>query len=430
MYSEIVLPNLGFGMEEGRLIAWLKKPGDSVRKGEAVAEIESDKTNVELEAVVDGVLESILIPADQVVPVGTVLARIRTGESAASMPPPPTALVKADTLAGEDKQRISPVAQRLARDHGLDLATVRGSGPDGRVTREDVQVLIDRRTNGKAKVLTAPAVRKLARDHNLDLHAIRGTGKEGRITRADVEALIKPIQTPIVTPPLQSIGEEAGGEVDRHEVPLGNMRQSIARRLTQSMQEMPHFYTSAELDFTDALAALPEDIGLNALILYLAIRALKSQPELNATYDNGHLYHYQHVHLAMAVALPDGLMSPVLKNADDYSLSGLAQRSRDIIKRTRAGKLRVDELNGGTFTVSNLGIVKQIDRFTAIINPPQVAILAIGAAKPRPVVMNGGLHIRTTAHLTLSADHRIVDGLVAARFLEAFDSELQGMTTI
>lgn len=427
MYSDIVLPNLGFGMEEGRLITWLKKPGDSVSKGEAVAEIESDKTNVELEAVVDGVLESILIPADQVVPVGTVLARIRTGEATSSIPTSPPATAKVDTVAGEDKQRISPVAQRLALDHGLDLTAVRGSGPDGRVTREDVQALIDRRTNGKAKVLVAPAVRKLARDHGVDLRAIRGTGREGRITRADVEALIKPIQTSVATSTPQSIGEGAGGEVDRHEVSLSTMRQSIARRLTQSMQEMPHFYTSAELDFTDALAALPEDIGLNALILYLTIQALKTQPELNATYENGRLYHYQHVHLAMAVALPEGLMSPVLKNADDYSLSGLAQRSRDIIKRTRGGKLRMDELNGGTFTVSNLGIVKQIDRFTAIINPPQVAILAIGAAKPRPVVMNGGLHIRTTAHLTLSADHRIVDGLLAARFLEAFDNELKGM---
>jgi pyruvate dehydrogenase E2 component (dihydrolipoamide acetyltransferase) len=221
----------------------------------------------------------------------------------------------------------------------------------------------------------------------------------------------------------------SGDEItaDRYEVPLSAMRQTIARRLTQSMLEMPHFYTSAELDFTDALAALPQGIGLNALILYLTIRALKAQPELNATYENGHLYHYQHVHLAMAVALPNGLMTPVLKSADDYSLSGLAQRSREIVKRTRAGKLRPDELSGGTFTVSNLGIVKQIDHFTAIINPPQVAILAIGAARPRPVVINGGLHIRTTAHLTVSADHRLVDGLVAARFLEAFDDALQAM---
>lgn len=428
MYTDIVLPNLGFGMEEGRLIAWLKQPGDVVRKGEAVAEIESDKTNVELEAVVDGVLESILVSADQVVPVGTVLARIRATEGVTAVPAAISPPLDARG-SGDDKSRISPVAQRLARDFGIDLAAVRGSGPDGRVTREDVQALIDRQSNGGARVLAAPVVRKLARDNGLDLRAIRGTGREGRVTRADVEAALKTAQAVVLSPPLHAMEKGSGDEItaDRYEVPLSAMRQTIARRLTQSMLEMPHFYTSAELDFTDALAALPQGIGLNALILYLTIRALKAQPELNATYENGHLYHYQHVHLAMAVALPNGLMTPVLKSADDYSLSGLAQRSREIVKRTRAGKLRPDELSGGTFTVSNLGIVKQIDHFTAIINPPQVAILAIGAARPRPVVINGGLHIRTTAHLTVSADHRLVDGLVAARFLEAFDDALQAM---
>jgi pyruvate dehydrogenase E2 component (dihydrolipoamide acetyltransferase) len=210
----------------------------------------------------------------------------------------------------------------------------------------------------------------------------------------------------------------------RREIPISNMRQTIAKRLSQSVNEAPHFYTTAELDFTDAIAALPEGIGVNTLVLYLAVKTLLNQPQLNATYENGHLYQYDHVHLAVAVAVKDGLITPVLRHADDYSLSGLANLSRDLIERTRSGKLKPDELGGGTFTVSNLGIVKQIDRFTAIINPPQVAILAVGAAKPRPVVMNGGLHIRTTAHLTLSADHRIIDGMVAARFLEAFDAEL------
>jgi pyruvate dehydrogenase E2 component (dihydrolipoamide acetyltransferase) len=457
VYSDIVLPNLGFGMEEGRLLAWLKQPGDSVRKGEPVAEVESDKASVELEALADGVLDAILVPAEQVVPVGTVLARIRS-DSHAPAPTPlhregeqtsqtPSEASNAEETLEKRGQRVSPVAQRLAREHGLDLATVRGSGPEGRITREDVESVIAPAGNGNGRPMAAPAVRKLARDNGIDLWMVSGTGAGGRIRREDVEALLSPAQTPpysegtprssreelsspvvgqAVPLPSPLVGEGAGvrGEDGRREIPISTMRQTIARRLTQSVQEAPHFFSSAELDFTDAIAALPGGIGVNALVLYLCVQTLLKQPELNATYENGHLYHYDHVHLSIAVALPNGLMSPVLRRADDYSLNGLAEHSRDLIERTRAGKLKPDELSGGTFTVSNLGIVKQIDRFTAIINPPQVSILAVGAAKPRPVVMNGGLHIRTTAHLTLSADHRIVDGMLAARFLEAFDDEL------
>ncbi len=429
-YSDIVLPNMGFGMEEGQLLAWLKKPGDPVRKGESVAEVESDKATVELEAVVDGILDTILIPPNQLVPVGTVLARIRSADETAVNPDPaPTAtVITPSSLPNVDErsQRISPVAQRLAREHSIDLASVQGSGTNGRITQEDVQAVIDRSTS---KPLTAPAVRKLARDNGLDLSTVAGTGQFGRIRREDVEALLKmqpaPGPAPISVPTVQSTPVQPVTNIDdRHEIPVSNMRQTIARRLSQSANEAPHFYTTAELDFTDAIAALPQGIGVNTLVLYLTIRTLLNQPQLNATYENGHLYHYDHVNLAVAVAVNDGLMTPVLRRADDYSLSGLASLSRDLIERTRLGKFKPDEMGGGTFTVSNLGIVKQIDSFTAIINPPQVAILAVGAAKPRPMIMHGGLHIRTTAHLTLSADHRIIDGMVAARFIEAFDAEL------
>lgn len=439
-YSDIVLPNMGFGMEEGRVLTWLKQPGETVRKGEPVAEIESDKANVELEALADGVLEAVLVAADQVVPVGTVLARIRTG--AAEPQTQPAAPASAPEAAAEDRsQRISPVAMRLAREHGIDLSRIQSRSGDGRITREDVQAVIDQPARVNGKVLAAPAVRKLARDNHVDLTAINGTGKDGRITRADLEAFLseppfviaappaalapsvveRPAALPSLSPSVAASEPQAG----RREITISPMRQTIARRLSQSAQESPHFYTTGELDFTDAAAALPDGVGLNALILYLTTKTLLSLPDLNATYENGRLYQYDHVHLALAVALPNGLMTPVLQRADDYSLSGLADRSRDLIARTRAGKLKPDELSGGTFTVSNLGVVKQVDRFTAIINPPQVGILAVGTAKPRPVVVNGGLHIRTTAHLTLSADHRIIDGMLAARFLELFDQHLQ-----
>jgi len=427
-HADIVLPNLGFGMEEGRVLAWLKSPGDAVRKGEPVAEIESDKATVELEAVVDGVLEAILVPADQAVAVGSVLARIRTGAA----PTETVSTAPAPVASSETTGRASPVAQRLAQEHQIDLNRVQGTGPNGRILREDVEALIHAGTPvtasaAPARPLTAPAVRKLARDHGIDLTQVRGTGGEGRIRREDVQALISvgTSLTPSVVPS-PSVATPPPASEGRREIKLSTMRQAIARRLSQSMQESPHFYTVAELDLTDAVAALPAGIGLNAFLLYCCVAALKAQPDLNATYEDGRLYHYDHVHLAMAVALPEGLLTPVLHRADDYSLSGLADRSRDLTARARAGKLKPDELAGGTFTVSNLGVVKQVERFTAILNPPQVGILAIGAAKPRPVVIDGGLHIRTTAFVTLSADHRIVDGMGAARFLEALDGQVRG----
>lgn len=421
---EVVLPNLGFGMEEGRLIAWLKQPGATLRKGEAIAEIESDKTNVELEAVTDGTLTEILVAADTVVPVGTVLARIRpAGGTETSQP---SSSLKIDQIPAspiEDVQ-VSPLARRMAQEHGIDLVRVQGSGREGRILREDIEALIAHSGNGSShKPLAAPAVRKLARDHGVSLDQVNGTGKEGRITRADVEALIS--MEISLTPAITQVPSYSG---ERTEVSLSQMRKTIARRLSQSVQETPHFYVSGELDFTEALKTLPKEIGINNLLLYLTVKALKDVPELNATYEDGRLYHYPQVNLAVAVALPNGLLTPVLHGADDFSLSGLAHRARDLVSRAREGRLKLDELQDGTFTISNLGVIQQIDHFTAIINPPQVGILAVGAVKERPVVINGGLHIHTTAHLTVSADHRIVDGLVSARFIEAFDKHLQTFT--
>ncbi len=449
--ADVILPNLGFGMEEGRLISWLKAPGDLIHKGEPIAEVEGDKAAVELEAVVDGVLAEILVQADETVAVGTVLAHIRTGaaDAAVAAPLAPSAPAPAAPPTAEaESPRVTPVAQRLAQEHGLDLSRVSGSGPGGRISREDVQAIIDRGAappghNG-SKVLAAPAVRRLARENGIDLATIGGTGFDGHITRADVEAILnapaaqttptaapvapaapapQPTSTPQPAPVAPAAPAPFSGE--RQEIPLSRMRQTIARQLVRSAQEAPHVYVQAQLDLTDALRALPAGVGVNALLLYLTVQTLKDIPDLNATYEDGHLYHYPHVNLAVAVALPDGLITPTLQRADDFSLTGLADRSKDLISRARSNRLKPDEMSGGTFTVSNLGIVGQVERFTAILNPPQVGILAVGAAKERPLVINGGIHVRTTAYFSLSVDHRIIDGLGAARFIEAYDRNLQ-----
>ncbi len=416
MKVDVILPNLGFGMEEGKLIGWLKQPGERIHKGEAIAEIEGDKANVELQAVVDGDLDEILVAPGSTIPVGSVLARIRPAE-AANTPPQSTS----PQAAPAPGQRITPVAQRVASAHGIDVSVIEGTGPRGRILRNDVQSLVAQKHVTSDKVLAAPAVRKLARDRGLDLRGINPTGSQGQITRADVESALnrQPADqalTPVVRP----------DESDkRREVAISPMRRAIARQLSRSAQEAPHFFVTAELDLTDALKKLPQEIGINTLLLYVAVQALHDVPALNATYEDGHLYAYKHVNLAVAVALDQGLITPVLQHADDYSLAGLAERSRELISRARSGKLRQEDLAGGTFTVSNLGMVQQVEQFTAIINPPQVAILAIGAAKDRPLVIDGGLHIRKTTRLTLSVDHRIVDGWGAARYLEAYDTRLQ-----
>ncbi len=285
--ADVVLPNLGFGMEEGRLIAWLKAPGDPIRKGEAIAEVEGDKAAVELEAVVDGVLVDILVQADATVPVGTVLAHIRTGaaEAAPTAPTPapaPSPVPVPAPPADADTPRVSPVAQRLAQENNIDLSRVSGTGPGGRIVREDVQAMIDRgptpaNRNG-SKVLAAPAVRKLARDRGIDLATVGGTGFDGHITRADVEALLSapaaqsapapaasPTPAPIPQPvapapaPVAAATAPAPFSGERQEIPMSRMRQTIARQLVRSAQEAPHVYVQAQLDLTDALRALPQE---------------------------------------------------------------------------------------------------------------------------------------------------------------------------
>jgi pyruvate dehydrogenase E2 component (dihydrolipoamide acetyltransferase) len=462
-----VLPNLGFGMEEGRLLTWRKQPGDRVRKGEVLADVESDKATVELEAVADGILAEVLVPADTVASVGAVLARIDT----AALTDTPAPAASAPLTSPSASQRVTPLARRMADAHGVDLSAVAGTGAGGRISSRDVQGMVQGvqpgaqadqppSTNGAraaGRPLAAPAVRKLARDNGLDLHTIVGTGKSGIITRADVTTALRraavpatvpvtvpavpatapvtvPVTAPAVPPALSSpatpVPAAAPAPISegRSEVHLSRMRQVIAGRLAQSMQQSPHYYVTAELDFTPALRHLPTDIGINALLMYLTVQTLRAVPDLNATYEDGRLYRHAHINLAVAIALPDGLITPVLHRADDYSLRGLADRARELVNRTRESRLKPDELSGGTFTVSNLGVVQQVDRFTAIINPPQVAILAIGAVKKRPFVIDEGLFVRTTAHLTLSSDHRFIDGMMAARYLEAFDKHLQAFT--
>ncbi|MFP4323000.1 MAG: dihydrolipoamide acetyltransferase family protein [Anaerolineales bacterium] len=435
MATDIIMPNLGFDAQEGELIEWLKDPGDVVKKGEVIALIESDKATVELESVASGTLLETLASEGERVPVGAVIARIGAADEQISAPP--TQAASGAAVAAVD---ATPVARRMAAEHNLDLSGMRGSGPRGRITREDVQAALDGgavpapgTANGH-RALALPKVRKAAREAGVDLTTIVPSGHAGQVTMDDLQAVIHategapappPAFDTMPTPPPLSPPDNAA------EVPLSRMRQTIGARLQQSKNEAPHFYVTGEFDLEDALRVLPTLPGaprINDLLQYLVVQTLLRVPQLNATYRNGSLYHHAQVDLAIAVAREDGLITPVVPAAEGYSLQGLASAARAVITRARENRLQPDDLREGTFTISNLGIIPQVRHFTAVINPPQVAILAVGAAQQRPVVIDGGLHIRHMVEMTLSGDHRAVDGMDLGRFMATFQAELDRVT--
>ncbi|MBI5928830.1 MAG: 2-oxo acid dehydrogenase subunit E2 [Chloroflexi bacterium] len=407
---DIVMPNMGFDAQEARIVEWLKNPGDLVRRGDVIAVIESDKANVELESLGDGVLLEQLFPPDTLVKVGAIIARVGSPNEQAIAPSSPTPTLPMMV-------EVSPVARRIAEEHGLDLAAVTGSGPSGKIMRQDVEKLIQsasvpQPSNGKKGIMALPKVRQTARQLGVSLADVTPTGRHGEITLAD-------IQQRISTPAREKSGVR--------EIALSRMRQTIGERLHRSMQEAPHFYVSGEFDLEAALTRLKTISGVrvNDLLQYLVVQTLLRVPELNATFENGHLYYHETVNLAIAVSLEDGLITPVLADAQQLSLQGIAQASRALVERARSNHLHPSDLQSGTFTISNLGVVKQVDQFTAVINPPQVGILAVGTVKPRPVVINGGLHVRNTVYLTLSGDHRVVDGMTLGKFMATFQEELE-----
>ena len=438
MATEIVMPNMGFDAQESRLIEWLKQPGEAVKKGDLIAVIESDKANVELESVASGILLEQLVPAGSDVPVGNVIARIGAPEER-SKPAPAAPAATPSAVPAE----ISPIARKLAADNNVDLAQVQGSGPRGRIMKEDVEAAMAAKApattstaeSASAALLALPKVRKAAREAGIDLAAVPATGPNGITTMTDLQnyrqAPAAPAPT-VATPEPNVAPTPAPTREGATAIPLSRIRQIIGKRMVESKREAPHFYVTGEFDLEAALKrlqTLPEPRpGLNDLIQYLTVQTLQRVPELNATFEEETVYQYNAVNLAIAVAREEGLITPVLPGAQRFSLQGLAQEGKALIQRARANRLQPNDLQGGTFTISNLGIIPQVDQFVAIISPPQVAILAVGTVKQRPVVIDGGLHIRHTVHLTLSGDHRAVDGAHLGRFMAAFQTELDNFS--
>jgi len=403
--TPVLLPKLDMTMAEGTLTRWHKQEGDPVAVGDLLFEVGADKLNMDIEATAAGVLRGVAYPDGSVLEVGTVVAYI---------------LAEGEALpaAADQRVRATPAARRIGRERGIELSEVPGTGPGGRVQAADVLAVPG---NGGLEAGTAPAVaatplaRKVAAGLGVDLAGVEGTGVGGKVMKADVERTA----APVVPAPGPAEAGAAEGEPER--VALKGARAVIARRMSESWHQSPHVTLTLEADCTDLVRlrsrlAGTVKLSYNTLVAYLTARALTAFPVLNTTWDGTDLLRHSSVHLAVAMDAPGGLLVPVIRQAERLGLQGLHETLGDLAARARGGGLSPGELAGGTFTLSNLGGFG-IEAFTPVINPPQVAILGVGAIVDKAVPENGTVVIRPRMTLSLSFDHRALDGADGARFL-------------
>jgi pyruvate dehydrogenase E2 component (dihydrolipoamide acetyltransferase) len=436
MAREVILPKLGQTMEEGSIVEWFKQEGDEVKRGEILFTVESDKATLESESPARGYLRKILVPAGVTVPVLTPVAIIAgtldediselqvAGSELAVARSEPSAQAEAPQL--EDVKReggrvfASPRARMCAREHGVDLALVTGTGPNGRVVERDVFAYVERMPKA------TPMARKVAVELGVDLATVRGTGIGGKITQEDVEAVAAPIAVPTPAP----VPAPAALPVVAAEVPMSGVRAIIAQRMVAGNTVAAPVTLTIEADATQFVALREQlkarfakelgfSVGYNDLLIKLVAHALRAFPALNAQLDEaaGVIRRLDAVHVALAVDTERGLLVPVVRDADRKGLKVAATELRAVVERARTGRATPDELGGSTFTITNLGMY-EIDAFTPIINLPETAILGVGRIKERPAAVNGELCVRKMMWLSLTFDHRLVDGAPAARFLQ------------
>jgi pyruvate dehydrogenase E2 component (dihydrolipoamide acetyltransferase) len=460
MPVNILMPALSPTMTEGNLAKWHVKPGDTVSSGDVVAEIETDKATMEVEAVDEGTVGKLLVEeGSEGVPVNQAIAiLLQEGESEADLdktPQPPAA------PAGEgDDGAATPAA-----DSGGGSGGETGGGrraPQAASAAPGTQASLENappappapKDASGNRVLASPLARRMAKQAGLDLANLKGTGPHGRIVRADVEQAIErgaPAQQPAAQPaaeapaaqppqqpapqkqPAPAPGVDAKASADSlgmayEEVPLNNMRKTIAKRLSESKQTVPHFYLSVDIEMdevfkvrkelNDRAQARGEDykLSVNDFIIRACALSLKKVPQANAAFNGSSALFFEHADVSVAVAIEGGLITPVIKQAETKGLATISKEMKDLAKRARDGKLTPEEYQGGTFSLSNLGMFG-ITNFQAIINPPQACILAVGSSEQRPVVKDGALSVATMMSCTLSVDHRVVDGAIGANFL-------------
>ncbi len=417
MATNVYMEALSPTMEEGRIVKWHKHAGDAVKTGETLAEVETDKAVMELVARADGVLGQIGAQEGQTVPVGSPRppappvpavaaaagAAAPAGGAArlAARPAatPPVAAPESRTPADATRVKASPLARRIALETGLDLKLVPGSGPGGRVVKRDLERAVPPATAAPARPAMPTA---------------------------------RPVPLPVSPPPGPQLSVQPAG-VPYEDVPLTQIRKTIVRRLATSLGPIPHFFLTTEVDMersAEAREALNQDLGdqgrvsFNDIIIKATALALTRHRSCNAWFQDDHIRYWNEVHIGMAVAIEDGLITPVIRNADRRSLAEISRAARELADRARNRRLQPDEYTGSTFSVSNLGMFA-IDEFTAVINPPEAGILAVGAVALRPAVQDGQLVARRRLRVTMSCDHRVIDGATGAAFLRTVKQMLE-----
>lgn len=424
MATEVTMPQLSDTMDKGTILRWFKKEGDTVSRGDALAEVATDKADLEIESFHEGTLLKINAPEGETVKVGAIIAVIgNSGESAGTsapsaapaaapapvqtVPPAPvqSAPQKSDYVSGpvtintipapdytNDRVKISPLAKNIAKNHGIDYSRVSGSGEGGRIVKKDVEQLLT--TSAPTPVAVAP-VPQVTAAAPVQKNVVPLTSKDQILTTGQVRV-----------------------------EPLSRMRETIANRMVESVNTAPHFYATSKANVDQLLhvrevlktEAQYEGITVTHMVTKACGLALRKYPRINSKYENSNIIEPQDVNIGIITALPDGLLIPVVKAVDALPLSEVVQESRGLVQRARAGKPKGDDLSGGTFSISNIG-KSDVEHFTAIINPGQGAILAVSSVQEEPVVKNGEIVVGKTLRMTLSVDHRIIDGVLAGEFL-------------
>ena len=455
MAVEVIMPKAGSEMEEGEIVQWFKNEGDHVEEGEVLLEIVTDKVNMEVEAEATGTLLKILAQAGDVVPVVQTIAWI--GEPGEKIPgasesgevaPAETIIEKkVDYTPVKEVEKVdysglraTPAARAYARKKGIDLSKVKGSGPKGRIHKDDV---LDYKLNSKVKI--SPLAERIAKIEGINTESIVGTGPNGKIMKADimavlhgapkVEAAPKAEVAPKAPKAPKAPNENQWGIVET--VPMSPMRKVISKRMSESYFSAPTFVVNVEVDMTELLAlrkkvvdAIIEETGKKAtvtdFISLAVIKSLMKHPYVNASLssDEKEMYLHHYVNLSIAVGMDSGLVVPVIKGADKMSLKELVVASKEITTKALAGKLKPDEMADSTFTISNLGMYG-VKSFVPIINQPNTAILGVSATVQKPVVLNGEVTVRPIMTLTLTADHRVVDGLEGAKFMKTLKEAIE-----
>jgi pyruvate dehydrogenase E2 component (dihydrolipoamide acetyltransferase) len=431
MATQVIMPKLSPTMEEGQLSRWLKKEGDKVSMGEPLAEIDTDKATMEMQALGSGVLRKILIQEGESAPLGQVIAIIaEPDEDISALASEGATPAKTSQPTEEEKDSSeAEVPPTSAKSIATEPTAANASGNGRKETTEPVS---------SGRLIVSPLAARMAAESGIDLRSVSGSGPGGRIIKRDVEGLIsgqaaKPSTDQAPQRHLRAVDSSSfqkaatvSASAYRDE-PASEMRRTIAKRLVTSLGPVPHFFLTTEIEMDRAAEMRkavneldPElKISVNDIIIKVAAAALMQHRQVNASFQDKVVRYYEHADIGVAVAIDEGLITPVLRAADQKSLGEIAAEVRDLAERARNRKLKPDEYLGASFSVSNLGMFG-IDEFTAIINPPEAAILAVGAMSAKPVVRNNEVVVRQMMRVTMSCDHRVVDGATGAKFLQTF----------